>query len=85
MSQTALISPGPKAAPRIPLVDLMRQEAGIRDDVRAAIDAVIAGGQFIQGPAVREFERRFTAAIGAPHGVGCSSGTAALARGNPES
>ncbi len=47
------------------------------DDVQAVTDAL--NGDFLTtGPLVDEFERCFRDAVGAPHAVACSSGTAAL-------
>ena len=47
------------------------------DDVHAAL-AVLRGGRLTTGPRVAEFERGVAAAVGAPHAVAVSSGTAAL-------
>ena len=64
--------------PPIPFVDLAAQYADIKDEVSAAIARVIEAQAFIQGPYVKQFETEFCAAHGAPHGVGCSNGTAAI-------
>lgn len=64
---------------RIPLVDLKAQYASIRREVDLAVQEVIGSQSFIQGPPVKAFERAFSNLIGAPHGIGCSNGTAALA------
>jgi dTDP-4-amino-4,6-dideoxygalactose transaminase len=47
------------------------------EEAEAAAEAV-ASGWIAQGPRVREFEKAFAAAIGAPHAVAVSSCTAAL-------
>lgn len=44
----------------------------------AAVMAALRSGWLTQGPAVAQFEADFAAAVGAPHAVACSSGTAAL-------
>lgn len=62
----------------IPLVNLRRQYAALKDDVAAAIAAVLDSQQFIKGPAVRAFEAAWRDALGAAQGSGCSNGTAAL-------
>ena len=49
------------------------------DDVRAAIDRVIARGWFILGPELEAFEAEFATASGAAHAVGVGTGTDALA------
>ena len=49
------------------------------DDVRVAIDRVVARGWFVLGPEVEAFEREFADACKAPHAVGVGTGTDALA------
>lgn len=58
---------------RVPLV---RLELG--DEEVAAVSRVIRSGWIIQGPEVAAFEAEFASAVGAPHAVAVSSGTAAL-------
>ena len=48
------------------------------EDVRAAIDRVIASGWFILGPEVEAFEREFASACGAAYAVGVGTGTDAI-------
>lgn len=49
------------------------------DDAEArAVAEVVRSGWVAQGPRVAEFEARFAAAVGAPHGVAVSSCTTAL-------
>ena len=62
----------------IPLVDLRWQHDQIADEVRPALDQVLASGGFIDGPAVKEFEAEFAAFSGCAHAIGCGSGTDAL-------
>lgn len=59
----------------IPLLDLTRQYAQIRDAVQREIDEVVETQQFILGRKVEEFESAMTAFIGCGHSVGMSSGT----------
>lgn len=66
------------AAPPVPMLDFQRQFAAIRDEVMDAIAHVCESQQFILGPAVAAFEQSAALACGAPHGVGCASGTDAL-------
>jgi dTDP-4-amino-4,6-dideoxygalactose transaminase len=63
---------------RVPLLDLKAQYAQIRDEVRAAVDAVLESQQFINGPAVKELEGLVARYSGCKAGVGMSSGTDAL-------
>lgn len=60
---------------RVPLLDLTRQHAAVRDDVAARVAALFESQQFILGPAVEEFESAFRDAVGCGHAVGMSSGT----------
>jgi dTDP-4-amino-4,6-dideoxygalactose transaminase len=59
-------------------LDLAAQYAPIRDELRAAIDAVFASQQFVLGPTVERFERALAAHVGSAAAVGVASGTDAL-------
>ncbi|MEO6873825.1 MAG: DegT/DnrJ/EryC1/StrS family aminotransferase [Opitutaceae bacterium] len=48
------------------------------DEIRAAVDRVLAGGRYILGPEVEAFEREFAAYHGGGHVVGVANGTEAL-------
>ena len=61
---------------RLPFVDLHPAEDA--QDVRAAIDRVIASGWYVLGPEVEQFETEFAAACSAPFAVGVASGTDAI-------
>ena len=62
----------------IPLVDLRAQYAALREEIDAAIAAVLERGDFILGREVGAFEAAFAAFVGARHCVGVASGTDAL-------
>lgn len=62
----------------IPFIDLKAQMEKIGPDVRTAIDAVLAHGQFIMGPEVERLEQELVRYVGAEHAVACGSGTDAL-------
>ncbi|MDJ0789592.1 MAG: DegT/DnrJ/EryC1/StrS family aminotransferase [Myxococcota bacterium] len=64
--------------PRVPLLDLVAQYQSIRSEVDEAIARVVETQQFIMGPEVEALEEEVAAYCGAPHGVGCSSGSEAL-------
>ncbi len=59
----------------VPLLDLTRQYAQIREAVQRELDEVVSSQQFILGPKVDAFEAAMTRAIGCGHSVGMSSGT----------
>lgn len=65
------------AAP-LPFIDLKAQQARIGDRIEARIRAVLAHGQFIMGPEVRQLEAELAAFAGARHCISCASGTDAL-------
>mgnify|MGYP005838078475 FL=1 len=62
----------------VPLLDLKAQFAPIRQEIIAAVTAVLESQQFILGPVVAECEARIAEYCGCRHGVGVSSGTDAL-------
>ncbi len=63
---------------QIPLVDLAAQYATIRDEVRAAWDAILGSMRLLFGPNCDAFDREFAALCGTRHAVGVASGTDAL-------
>jgi dTDP-4-amino-4,6-dideoxygalactose transaminase len=68
----------PQVQAPIPMLDLKAQYAAIREEVRAAIDAVLESQHFILGPQVQALEREIAAYCGTRHAVGVASGTDAL-------
>jgi dTDP-4-amino-4,6-dideoxygalactose transaminase len=63
---------------KVPFVDLASQYHTIADEVRAAIEPVMATTRFILGLEVKQFEQEFAAYCGAQHCIGVASGTDAL-------
>jgi len=59
-------------------IDLAAQQRRISKELNANIARVLAHGQYINGPEVRELESALAAYVGAKHAVGCASGTDAL-------
>ena len=62
----------------IPMLDLKRQYAAIKDDVDAAVERVMTSQHFIGGPELDGFERESAEYLGAKASIGCASGTDAL-------
>ncbi len=62
----------------VPMLDLRRQYARIRDEVMVAIERVCASQSLILGEEVVAFEREAAAFLGVQAAVGCASGTDAL-------
>src|SRR5262249_18272097 len=62
----------------VPFVDLQRHHKPIRDQLDAAIGAVMDAGAFAGGPFVASFEREFAAYCGTRFALGVGNGTDAL-------
>lgn len=62
----------------VPLFDLGRQYAAIREEILAAVERVCSSQHFILGAEVEALERELAAFTGAAQAVGCASGTDAL-------
>ena len=62
----------------VPLLDLVAQYRGIKDDVERAVNAVIARQGFIMGPEVAQLESEVARLSQTRHAIGCASGTDAL-------
>jgi dTDP-4-amino-4,6-dideoxygalactose transaminase len=62
----------------VPLLDLRAQYATIREEIRAAVDAVLESQQCILGPAVAECEAKLAEYCRSAHAVTVSSGSDAL-------
>lgn len=62
----------------IPVFDLARQIASIRDEIDAAIAEVVRSGWFILGRHVEAFEREFAEYLGVAAAVGVGNGTEAI-------
>ena len=67
-----------RARAAVPLLDLTRQYAQIREEILAAVERVCASQRFILGEEVEALEREIAAFTGAAHAVGCASGSDAL-------
>jgi dTDP-4-amino-4,6-dideoxygalactose transaminase len=63
---------------RLPFVDLQAQRRRIGPRLDEALARVLAHGQFILGPEVRELESRLAAFSGVKHCISCANGTDAL-------
>jgi len=63
---------------QIPLMNLKRQHQGIQTEIDAAIAKVLDENNFINGPAVKEFEKEFSKLSGLKHTIACSNGTDAI-------
>ncbi|OPL16774.1 MAG: aminotransferase DegT [delta proteobacterium MLS_D] len=59
-------------------IDLAAQHRRIRDAIDKNIQSVLAHGQYVTGPEIRELEDALATFTGVNHAVGCSSGTDAL-------
>jgi len=62
----------------VPQLDLKRQDADLREEIRDALERVYSSAIFILGEEVNCFEREFAAYVEAKHCVAVNSGTSAL-------
>ena len=62
----------------VPMLDLKKQLAAIKDEVAREVMGVIESGQYILGKMVSQFEQKAAAYIGTKHAIGVASGTDAL-------
>lgn len=62
----------------IQFIDLAAQQARIKDRLDARIQAVLAAGNYIMGPEVRDLEEKLAEFCGARHVLTCANGTDAL-------
>ena len=62
----------------VPLLDLVAQYRGIKDDIDRAVMAVVERQGFIMGPEVARLETAVARLAQTRHAVGCASGTDAL-------
>ncbi len=62
----------------VPFGDLKRQTDGCRAALDEAVARVLSSGWYVLGRELEAFEREFAAWVGAPHCVGCASGTEAI-------
>ncbi|MGQ9863185.1 MAG: DegT/DnrJ/EryC1/StrS family aminotransferase [Bacteroidia bacterium] len=66
------------SAPRLQMVDLIRQYQRLRPEINQAIQEVLDSGLFIKGPAVKTFEDNLSRYLGGIQVIGCANGTDAL-------
>lgn len=64
--------------PKVPFLDLGRQQAAIATELERAIADVVRSGRYVLDDQVRLFEAEFAAWCGVGFGVGVASGTDAL-------
>src|SRR6516225_6619069 len=69
---------GQKMVADVPMLDLSRQYASIREDILAAVARVCDSQSYILGPEVGQFEREFAALCTTSESVACASGTDAV-------
>jgi dTDP-4-amino-4,6-dideoxygalactose transaminase len=62
----------------VPLVDLRKQYAPLKEEILSGIEHVLEGMQLFLGENVQGLEKEFAQFCGAVHGIGVSDGTTAL-------
>jgi dTDP-4-amino-4,6-dideoxygalactose transaminase len=71
-------APSPSNPEPVPMLDLKRQHAALRDDIAVAVERVMATQHFIGGPELDTFEHESAEYLGVRASLGCASGTDAL-------
>ena len=67
-----------KASAGVPLLDVSRQTAEIREELLAALQRVVDAGRFLHGEDVTQLETSIAGLCGVRHAVACASGSDAL-------
>jgi dTDP-4-amino-4,6-dideoxygalactose transaminase len=62
----------------VPMTDLTKQYAALKEEIDTAIQRVLVSGRFILGPEVEAFEREIADYCGVKYAIGVASGTDAL-------
>ena len=62
----------------VPMIDLKKQFAGIKEEVLAVVTEILESSHYILGPKVAEFEKRVAAYHAVSEAIGVASGTDAL-------
>ncbi|KJV44737.1 aminotransferase DegT [Acinetobacter indicus] len=62
----------------IEFIDLKAQQSRIKAEIDAGIQRVLAHGQYILGPEVKELEEKLAAYVGVKYCITCANGTDAL-------
>jgi dTDP-4-amino-4,6-dideoxygalactose transaminase len=62
----------------IPFIDLQSQRRRLGGRIEEGMQRVLAHGQFVMGPEVRQLEQALAAFCGAPYAIACANGTDAL-------
>ena len=62
----------------IPLQNIAKQNAQIRDELIADFINVLDSGRYVSGPGVEKFENEFANYVGAKFGIGLSTGSSAV-------
>ncbi|HHG85454.1 MAG TPA: aminotransferase class I/II-fold pyridoxal phosphate-dependent enzyme, partial [Bacteroidetes bacterium] len=60
------------------MVDTITQYENIKEEIDAAVGAVIASGRYINGPVVQAFRQHLASYLDAKHAIACANGTDAL-------
>lgn len=60
------------------MVDLVKQYQAIKEEVSTSIHSILENAQFINGPAVKEFQTDFEKYLNVKHVIPCANGTDAL-------
>jgi dTDP-4-amino-4,6-dideoxygalactose transaminase len=65
-------------SPRVPLLDLARENDELTGEILAAISDVVSSGKFVLGPDCERLEKEIARVCDTKYAVGCASGSDAL-------
>jgi dTDP-4-amino-4,6-dideoxygalactose transaminase len=77
-SRSSRAAAGEAFVTSVPLLDVSRGNAALREDILAAVTRVCDSGRFIFGPDCQALEESLAARCGARHGIASASGSDAL-------
>ena len=63
---------------KIPFVDLSREATLLSNEIKDEIELVLSSGNFINGPKVRLFEKKFAEYCGVKHAISVGNGSDGL-------
>lgn len=72
------MQPADQSFAPVPLLDVNRGNALIREEMIAALTEVVDSGKFLHGPQVGELESQIAKFCNSKHAIGCASGSDAL-------
>jgi len=77
-NRVPFVRPASAVSGHVPLLDINRATAELREELLTAVAEVIDSGRFLHGPEVTKLEQSVARLCGVEHAVACASGSDAL-------